>query len=266
VKLLARLAWAASLAACAVGPDYKAPPPPKDATAPLVSPDSPVATAAEAPDAWWRLYEDTRLDALVQEAFAANADLKVAQANLTGARAIYLAARSARLPSTNLALGVNYGRDAGTDEILELTGRRPVTLWIYDALIDVNYEVDLFGHVRHSIEAAGAGSEVSEAQRDAVRVTVAAETARAYAQICAVGEQLAVARRSLDLVSRESDITAPVPSSTWCGPKPSSSRCGRRSRRWKASAALPSTNWPPCWGGRRPILRPGSRPAIRCPG
>jgi NodT family efflux transporter outer membrane factor (OMF) lipoprotein len=212
VKLLARLAWAASLAAglaaCAVGPDYKAPPPPKDATAPLVSPDSPVATAAEAPDAWWRLYEDTRLDALVQEAFAANADLKVAQANLTGARAIYLAARSARLPSTNLALGVNYGRDAGTDEILELTGRRPVTLWIYDALIDVNYEVDLFGHVRYSIEAAGAGSAVSEAQRDAVRVTVAAETARAYAQICAVGEQLAVARRSLDLVSRESDITA----------------------------------------------------------
>jgi len=83
-----------------------------------------------------------------------------------------------------------------------------VTLWIYDALIDVNYEVDLFGHVQRSIEAASAASEASEAQRDAVRVTVAAETARAYAQICAFGEQLAVARHSLELVSRESEITA----------------------------------------------------------
>jgi outer membrane protein, multidrug efflux system len=198
---------AAGLAACAVGPEYKTPVSPKDAAAPLVASQSVVATSDETPDAWWKLYEDAKLDALIQEAFAANADLKVAEANLAGARAIYLGARAARLPSTHLALGVDYGRDATTDEILELTGRGPTTLWFYDALLDVNYEVDLFGHVKRSIEAASAGTEAGEAQRDAVRVTIAAETARAYAQICAFGEQIAVARRSLELVSRESDIT-----------------------------------------------------------
>jgi NodT family efflux transporter outer membrane factor (OMF) lipoprotein len=212
VRPLPRPAFAAllavALAACAVGPDYKPPTPPAHATAPLVTPSSAVATPDQPPDTWWKLYEDARLDALVQEAFAANDDLKIAEANLAGARAIYLAARSARLPRTNVALGVDYGRDAVTDEILELTGRRPMTFWFYDAVLDVNYEVDLFGHVKRSIEAAGAGAQAGEAQRDAVRVTVAAETARAYAQSCAFGEQIAVARRSLELVSRESEITA----------------------------------------------------------
>jgi NodT family efflux transporter outer membrane factor (OMF) lipoprotein len=211
VKPRARLACAvlpiAALTACAVGPDYKAPTPPRHASAAFVTAPSTVATPEEAPDAWWKLYEDEALDALIREAFAANTDLKIAEANLAGARAIYLAARSARLPRTNVAVGVDYGRDAVTDEILELTGRRPVTLWFYEALLDVNYEVDLFGHVKRSIEAASAGTEASEAQRDAVRVTVAAETARAYAELCAFGEEIAVARRSLELVSRESDIT-----------------------------------------------------------
>jgi NodT family efflux transporter outer membrane factor (OMF) lipoprotein len=40
-----------------------------------------------------------------------------------------------------------------------------------------------------------------------VKITVAAETTRAYAQICALGEQIAVARHSLEVVSRENDIT-----------------------------------------------------------
>jgi outer membrane protein, multidrug efflux system len=66
---------------------------------------------------------------------------------------------------------------------------------------------DLFGHVKRSIEVSSAGTEASEAQLDAVRVTVAAETARAYAQICAFGEQIAVARRALELISRETEIT-----------------------------------------------------------
>jgi NodT family efflux transporter outer membrane factor (OMF) lipoprotein len=211
MKSLAHLTWAAPVAfvlsACAVGPEYQPPAPPKDATAPLVAAQSQVASSQEAPDAWWRLYDDDKLDALIGEAFAANADLKVAQANLAGARAIYLAARAGRLPSTHLALGVDYGRDAVTDEILELTGRRPRTFWFYEGLFDVNYEVDVFGHVQRSVEAADAGAAASEAQRDAVRVTVAAETARAYAQICAFGEQIAVSRRSLGLVTRETEIT-----------------------------------------------------------
>src|SRR5215469_7840217 len=57
------------------------------------------------------------------------------------------------------------------------------------------------------MEAASANAEATGAARDGVRVVVAADTARAYASICALGEQLDVARRSLRIVQKEADIS-----------------------------------------------------------
>jgi multidrug efflux system outer membrane protein len=192
---------------CAVGPDYKPPAPADGADAPLISRTPTAETTAEPPDDWWRLYQDALLDQLLQEAFAANADLRVAEANLSAARALLEAAKSGRYPQTKTEAAGTYGRDPVTEEILELGGHRPENLWIFDALLDVSYEIDLFGHVRRSVEASRADTAANAAARDGVKVTVAAETARAYAQICALGEQIAVARHSLDVVSREAEIT-----------------------------------------------------------
>ena len=50
-------------------------------------------------------------------------------------------------------------------------------------------------------------ADAAPAARDAVRVTVAAETTRAYAQVCALGEAIAVTRHSIDVVSHEQRIT-----------------------------------------------------------
>jgi NodT family efflux transporter outer membrane factor (OMF) lipoprotein len=61
--------------------------------------------------------------------------------------------------------------------------------------------------VRRSVEASRADAQAAVAARDSVKITVVAETARAYAQLCALGEQLGVARHSLDVVSREAEIT-----------------------------------------------------------
>jgi len=105
-------------------------------------------------------------------------------------------------------VGGIYGRDAVTDEILELGGHPPQSTWILDDLFEVSYEVDLFGRVRRSVEAARANAQSSAAARDSLKVVIAAKTARAYAQICALGEQLQVARHSLQVVSSEADITA----------------------------------------------------------
>src|SRR3984885_2202045 len=58
-----------------------------------------------------------------------------------------------------------------------------------------------------SVESARADAEAVAAVQDTVKITVAAETARAYAQICALGEELEVARHSLEIVGREADIT-----------------------------------------------------------
>ena len=83
-------AVAAALAACAVGPDYRAP-----AVAPAV-----VANAAT-PDfqsrdpeaAWWQEFADAELDSLVQRALQANLDLRVAVARVQEARAVFVAER-----------------------------------------------------------------------------------------------------------------------------------------------------------------------------
>jgi NodT family efflux transporter outer membrane factor (OMF) lipoprotein len=196
-----------ALAACRVGPNYHAPALPTGTEAPLVSLNTAAETAAPPPDAWWRLYDDSRLDALVQEALQANRTLAAADANFAAARAVLSAVHAERYPSTAAVAGGLYGRDATTDEILELTGRPPQTFWLFEDIFQSAYEIDLFGRVHRAIEAANASADAVAAVRDGVRVVVAAETARAYAAICALGEELSVANHSLAVVSHEADIT-----------------------------------------------------------
>ena len=197
----------ASLAACRVGPNYHVPALPTGTEAPLVSLNAAAETPALPPDAWWRLYEDSRLDALVQEALQANRTLVAADANFAAARAAVSAAHAERYPSTAAVAGGIYGRDATTDEILELTGRPPQTTWLYEDIFQAAYELDLFGRVHRAIEAANANADAVAAARDGVRVVVAAETTRAYAAVCALGEEVQVAHHSLEVVSHEAEIT-----------------------------------------------------------
>ena len=206
-------AWLASVAAlalsgCVVGPDYHRPVEPEGAAQPWRSAEPTQAAVAEPPDAWWRLYDDARLDDYVGEALTANRDLAAAEDNLVAARSILSAARAGRYPVTATTAAATRGRDPVTDELLGALGRKNETVWKYDDLLDVTYELDLFGHVRRSTEAARADSQAVEAVRDGVKVTVAAETTRAYVSICVLGEQIAVAQHSLAVVSRERDITA----------------------------------------------------------
>jgi NodT family efflux transporter outer membrane factor (OMF) lipoprotein len=191
------------LSGCALGPNYRAPVPPIGAQAPFVSALSTDTTDDDVPNAWWRLYDDPEMNVLIEQAFRANQDLKTAEANLAASRAIYEGARTALFPSTEVNFSGTYGRDPTTDEILELGGNKPQTTWLFDSVLDASYELDLFGHVRRSIEAARDNSEAVAAARDDLLVTVAAETARAYGQICTLGEQLQVAQESLVLATKE---------------------------------------------------------------
>lgn len=68
---------------------------------------------------------------------------------------------------------------------------------IYNTGIAVSYDLDLFGGLKRGIEAASADADAAIAARDLVRVNVAAETARAYADLCNSGFQTDVLNRSL---------------------------------------------------------------------
>jgi NodT family efflux transporter outer membrane factor (OMF) lipoprotein len=205
LALLAAIALIAG--SCTLGPNYHPAPPAPGAEAPLVSVSASAETATEPPDDWWRLYHDPTLDTLLDEAFRANTDLRAAEANLQASRAVLDVARDAWFPQTKAEIASTRGRDGVTDEILNLTGRRSQTIWIHEAALSVGYELDYLGRVRRSVESARADAEAVAAAHDSVKITVAAETARAYGQICALGEQLEVARHSLEIVTREADIT-----------------------------------------------------------
>jgi NodT family efflux transporter outer membrane factor (OMF) lipoprotein len=147
------------------------------------------------PDRWWRLYDDPALDGFVGEALNANTDLRVAIANLARARALLSEARVGRYPSTEATGGATWGRSPATAGV----PGAPREQWTYSAGLDAAWEVDLFGRVSRSIEAARADAAALAAARDAVRVSVAAETTRAYVDACTLGASVAIARASLAL-------------------------------------------------------------------
>lgn len=183
--------------ACAAGPAYKRPLLPQAAAGPFVTQAAGTDPTEALPDQWWRLYRDPALDALIERAFAANTDLRVASANLDKAYAVLREARGGRLPSTDLSGGVSYGDavQGGPGQAGFSTGGG--AQWSGNAGLSIAWEADLFGRVRRSIEAARADAQAVEAARDAVRVTVAAETARAYADACSYAFSLRIARESL---------------------------------------------------------------------
>ncbi len=80
--------------------------------------------------------------------------------------------------------------------------------WQVDAGLTVGYEVDLFGRVSRGVEAARGDVAAAEADADAVRVTVAAETARAYADAASSAERLGVAERIVALLDQSVKLTA----------------------------------------------------------
>ncbi len=207
LKPLLTSAALTALSACAVGPNYEAPKPTGLETGAFVSQTPAASPATPLPAQWWRLYNDPVLDGLVQQALTQNTDLQVAAANLAQARALLSQSQAGLFPSTRLSAGDAFGRSASADAAAAALGRRAPDVWTYTAGLDVSYEVDLFGRVRRSLESARANAQALAAAQDFVRVTVAAETTRAYANACAFGEQVDVARRSLDIVQQGYDIT-----------------------------------------------------------
>jgi NodT family efflux transporter outer membrane factor (OMF) lipoprotein len=207
-SLMTVVAFGVALAGCAVGPRYVPPATSAVEAAPFVSAKTPVTADQTPPAAWWRLYNDPVLDSLVQRALAENQDLKVAIANLENARALVGEARSQLYPTTALSAGPSYGRTTTANaDAVAAHQKEAKSTWTYSEAFTAAYEVDLFGRVRRSIQAARADAGAAEAARDAMRITVVAETAQAYVDICAYAEQAATARRSVDVVRQTYDIT-----------------------------------------------------------
>ena len=193
----------ATLAACAAGPDYRRPAPPAGAEGGFVA-ARPSIVAPDAPRGdWWRLYDDPVLDRLVADALRANTDLRVAVANWERARALLRESRTLALPQT--AVDASGTRNRFSE--LQRAPGIPAEDWRVDAGLSISYEVDLFGRVKRSIEASRADADAAAAAADAMRVSIVAETVRAYADASSAAERIAVAERTLALLDQTVRLT-----------------------------------------------------------
>jgi NodT family efflux transporter outer membrane factor (OMF) lipoprotein len=173
--------------ACMTAP---APPPtvaPASATGAFAA--LPTASIAPVPDDWWRLYDDPTLDRLVAASLAANADLRVAYANLDGARAALRLAQAQRLPQTTIESGLTVDGSASQPSA---SSNVPTT--DYDIAATASWDLDLFGRLRSGALAAAADAEAQAAALDGLRVAVAADTVLAYVDLCGATRAATVAR------------------------------------------------------------------------
>ncbi|GAD57767.1 efflux transporter outer membrane subunit [Brevundimonas abyssalis] len=206
-RFLSAACATALLSACAVGPGApEATLPPPCLGAFIGQGLTTQVSPAQARSDWWRLYDDPVLDGLVLQALAENNELEAAAANLRLVRASLSEARSARLPSTSVGASGQYGRQSAYAVDPAATG--PLDEGeTYDVGLDVAYEIDLFGRVSSAIRAARADADAAQAALEVVQVTVAAETARAYADACSANARIAVTERTIGLQQETADLT-----------------------------------------------------------
>ena len=163
------------------------------------------ASAANAQSPFWRDLGDTTLARLVAEAMREGTDVRTAEARLDAARA------SRRLSAFDLAPTVTAGGSAlrtrqSMAQVPGLTAPLPQRD-LYDVGFDAGWEVDLFGRVRQGVSAQGAFADASESSLEHVRVSLAAEVARAYFELRGAQRQLGVASRTADLQRKTLKLT-----------------------------------------------------------
>ena len=190
IDALALLCCLSLLSGCAVGPNYKRP---------II--DSPAAFRAESqatngpyPElAWWEVYKDETLQALIREALTNNYDLRIAMARVEQERALAMQARSQFVPSVNYNANVSRGRNFVFDTSFPNNG---ATSSSAATTLNAFWEVDLWGRVRRLNESARAQFLASEEARRGVRLTLVSDVATSYFQLLELDQEIEIASRT----------------------------------------------------------------------
>ncbi|HWK53206.1 MAG TPA: efflux transporter outer membrane subunit [Hyphomicrobiales bacterium] len=153
---------------------------------------------------WWNQLQDAALEQLLEQAFAHNQDLAMAQASLAESRALLRQAGAERFPTLDASVG-------GTRDKLPtaINPLRPGSIMqTYDATLDTSWEVDLFtGRLGNAVKAGRANLAEREAALRAAQVSVAAEVASAYVSLRGNQYLLDVAQRNAQVQRRTFELT-----------------------------------------------------------
>ncbi len=199
---LISLAAALLLTGCALGPDYQRP----DVVAPAGFRGDAVASAQPAlgDQEWRQVYTDPTLQKLIETALGGNLDLKRAFARIEQARATAGATGLVLLPQVSLE--ADRTRNKQSAQALAFSGiNRDLT--VNRVSLTATWELDLWGRLRRSTEAAQAELLASEQARRGVAVALIGDLATAYYNLQTLDEQLAITRRTVGTREKFVELT-----------------------------------------------------------
>lgn len=175
---------------CAVGPDYVRPP--------VTAPDEfraevgPAEAASIANLPWWEVFDDAALKQLVDEAIAANYDLRIAVQRVEQARASAAIARSPFYPQ------IDYQVNGGTQRQPLPGGTTAATSdYVYGA-VSLAWEIDVWGRIRRSSEAARENLLATEQVRRGVLLSLVTIVAQSYLTLLELDRELEIARATTE--------------------------------------------------------------------
>lgn len=205
VALIASLLF---LSGCAIGPEYKKPAVsvPKN----WIIEQSPGTNTSEPTEQWWRAFNDAEFDRLIERAVKANLDLKLAAARVAEARAQAGVAKSELFPSVGATASASRNRQRAI-AVSPGPAKSPLLVPIefnnYQGGFDASWELDVFGRVRRSVQAANADARAAQEARRAILVTVLGEVGRSYVELRGLQLRLDIAESNIKIQQDTLELT-----------------------------------------------------------
>lgn len=149
---------------------------------------------------WWTMFNDPVLNQLENEAFTNNFDMKIAIAKIDEARAMAGISRSALFPSVNLSGQANRTHVSSNTYMMRAIGdlggfsnnQNDFTVGP-----SISYELDLFGKIRNSNNAALYNLLSTKLAKDVTYISLSAEVAKLYFTLITLDEKVKIATRTL---------------------------------------------------------------------
>ena len=174
----------ALLSACTLSPDYRRP----ELATPARFKQAEGWTQASPSDAiergaWWEIYGDSDLDALVEEFNRNNQTVAQYEAQYRQAQALVRSSRGALFPSLDLSVGKTRSAQGTGSSSSSLSNNSSGIRNTYNAQLGVSWEIDLWGKLRETVNANEASAQASFADLAAIRLSLQAELVQNYLQL-----------------------------------------------------------------------------------
>jgi len=190
-----------SVTSCMVGPDYQSPEVSDTLNiSSIVYPD--VRFEQTDLSNWWQIFNDEQLNSLIKRAEANNTSIKIALAKVKEARAALGIQDSGLYPSVDGNGAAIWGKESESLNPLATSSQTK-----YSLSADASWEIDLFGRIRRSIEAATADYQASWEEHNEVLITIRAEVATNYLSLRSLQAQLETARKNIVSQQEMLDLT-----------------------------------------------------------